>query len=85
MEPVTATATATMSLYAYIGAGLATMGAVGAAIGVGLVFAAAINGIARNPSAEAKIKPLLMLGMALAEGLGIISLVIGLYLAFAVK
>lgn len=81
MEP----ATVTMSMYAYIGAGLATMGAIGAAIGVGLVFAAAINGIARNPSAEAKIKPLLMLGMALAEGLGIISLVIGLYLAFAVK
>lgn len=69
--------------YKFIGAGLATLGAIGAAIGVGLIFAAGINGIARNPGAEAKIKPLVFIGMALAEGLGIISLVIGLYLAFA--
>lgn len=69
--------------YKFIGAGLATLGAIGAAIGVGLIFAAGINGIARNPGAEGKIRPLVMLGMALAEGLGIISLVIGLFLAFA--
>jgi len=69
--------------YKFIGAGLATLGAIGAAIGVGMIFAAGINGIARNPGAEGKIRPLVMLGMALAEGLGIISLVIGLYLAFA--
>ena len=67
----------------FVGAGLATLGALGAAIGVGLIFAAGINGIARNPSAESKIKPLVFLGMALSEGLGIISLVIGLFLAFA--
>ncbi len=67
----------------FVGAGLATLGAIGGGIGVGLIFAAGINGIARNPSAESKIKPLVFLGMALAEGLGIISLVIGLYLAFA--
>lgn len=67
----------------YIGAGLATLGALGAGIGVGLIFAAGINGIARNPSAESKIKGQVILGMALTEGLGIISLVIGLYLAFA--
>lgn len=72
-----------MEVLKYVAAGLSTMGAVGAAIGVGMIFAAGINGIARNPGAEAKIKPLVMLGMALAEGLGIISLVIGLYLAFA--
>lgn len=69
--------------YKFLGAALSTIGAFGAAIGVGLIFAAGINGIARNPGAEAKIRPLVILGMALAEGLGIISLVIGLYLAFA--
>lgn len=69
--------------YKYLGAALSTIGAFGAAIGVGLIFAAGINGIARNPGAEGKIRPLVILGMALAEGLGIISLVIGLYLAFA--
>lgn len=77
------TAVANAEAYKFIGAGLATLGAIGAAIGVGLIFAAGINGIARNPGAENKIKPLVMLGMALAEGLGIISLVIGLFLAFA--
>lgn len=67
----------------FVGAGLATLGTIGAAIGVGMIFAAGINGIARNPGAEAKIKPLVMFGMAMAEALGIVSLVIGLYLAFA--
>ena len=33
-----------------IGAGLATFGLAGAGVGIGLVFAALINGIARNPS-----------------------------------
>ncbi len=72
-----------MEVLKYVAAGLSTLGAIGAAIGVGMIFAAGINGIARNPGAEDKIRPLVMLGMALAEGLGIISLVIGLYLAFA--
>lgn len=67
----------------FIGAGLSTLGALGAALGVGAIFSAGINGIARNPGAANQIRPLVMLGMALAEGLGIISLVIGLYLAFA--
>ena len=68
----------------YVGAGLSALGALGAAIGVGLIFAAGINGIARNPGAEAKIRPLTMLGMALAEGLGIISLILGFILLFVV-
>lgn len=79
MEQVVASA----ELYKFLGAGLATFGAFGAAIGVGLIFAAGANGIARNPGAEGKIKPLLFIGAGLAEGLGIISLVIGLFLAFA--
>jgi len=72
-----------MSELKYLGAGLATLGALGSGIGVGLIFAAGINGVARNPSAEPKIRQLVILGMALTEGLGIISLVIGLYLTFA--
>lgn len=67
----------------YIGAALSTFGALGAAIGVGMIFAAGLNGIARNPGAESKIRPLVILGAGLAEGLGVISLVIGLYLGFA--
>lgn len=68
----------------YLGAAIATFGALGGAIGVGMIGGAAVNGVARNPGAEGKIRSLALLAMALAEGLGVISLVIGLCLAFVV-
>lgn len=34
----------------YIGAGISTIGLIGAGIGIGIVFAALINGVSRNPS-----------------------------------
>lgn len=65
-----------------IGAGLMAFGMLGAAIGVGNVFAAAINGIARNPAAENKLNKYVMLGMALSEAMGLFALVIALVLVF---
>ena len=38
-----------------IGAGLMAIGAMGAAIGVGQIFAALLQGLARNPAAEPKL------------------------------
>ena len=38
-----------------------------AAIGVGIIFAAALQGIARNPAKEGSIKGFALLGMALAS------------------
>lgn len=66
----------------YLGAGIASIGMMGAAIGVGLIFAAALNGIARNPSQEAKIRGLAFVGMALAEAMGIFAFLVAALLLF---
>lgn len=39
------------------GAGFATIGLAGAGIGIGSVFAALINGVARNPSMRGRTSP----------------------------
>lgn len=68
----------------YIGVGLMAFGMLGAAIGVGNVFAAMLNGIARNPSAEAKLSKYVYVGAGLAEAMGLFALVISLLLIYAV-
>lgn len=64
----------------YIAIGLMAFGMMGAAIGVGNIFAAAVNGIARNPAAEAKIFKSTIIGAALAEAMGLFALVVGFML-----
>jgi F-type H+-transporting ATPase subunit c len=63
---------------AILGYGLA---AIGPGIGVGLIFAAYINGVARQPEARGLLQPLAFLGFALTEALAIF----GLALAFVFK
>ena len=58
-----------------VGYGLAT---IGPAIAVGLIFAAYINGVARQPEAQSRLQSIAILGFALAEALAII----GIALAF---
>lgn len=65
-----------------IGAGLASIGMGGAAIGVGNVFAAYLSGALRNPSAASSQTATLFIGMALAEALGIFSFLVALLLMF---
>jgi F-type H+-transporting ATPase subunit c len=69
----------------YIGVGLCAIGMLGAAIGVGNVFAAMINGVSRNPSTEGKIRTYAFIGGALAEIMGILSFVGMVLLLFVVK
>jgi len=52
------------------------LGCLGAAIGVGLVGARAAEAVGRNPGASGKILVQAIIGMALAEGLGILSLIL---------
>jgi len=78
-------ALATTLMGKYIGAGLATLGMLGAAIGVGIIFAAALNGIARNPAKEGSIKGLALLGMALAEFMGLLAFVVAILILYVVK
>lgn len=56
-----------------VGYGLA---AIGPAIAVGLIFAAYINGVARQPEARGMLQPIAILGFALAEALAIFGLVL---------
>ena len=61
-----------------IGYGLA---AIGPGIGIGLIFAAYISGVARQPEAQGKLQPIAILGFALAEALALI----GIALAFVLS
>jgi F-type H+-transporting ATPase subunit c len=65
-----------------IGAGLATLGMIGAGIGVGNIFGSFLTGALRNPSAAASQIGNLFVGAALAEALGILSFVLGILLKF---
>ena len=56
-----------------VGYGLAT---IGPAIAVGLIFAAYINGVARQPESGRLLQPIAILGFALAEALAIFGLVL---------
>ncbi len=57
------------------------LAAIGPGIGIGLVFAAYINGTARQPEMQSRLQPIAFLGFALTEALAII----GIALAFVLK
>ena len=52
------------------------VGAIGPGIGIGLIGAKAMEAIGRNPDAQAKVLPAMLLGMAFAEAIAIYALVI---------
>ena len=58
---------------AILGYGLS---AIGPGIGIGLIFAAFINGVARHPEASGMLQGFAILGFALAEALAIFGLVL---------
>jgi F-type H+-transporting ATPase subunit c len=61
-----------------IGYGLA---AIGPGVGIGLIFAAYINGVARQPEARGMLQAIAFVGFAMAEALAII----GIGLAFTLN
>ena len=56
-----------------IGYGLA---AIGAGVGVGLIFAAYMTSVARQPESQRVLQPMLFLGFAVVEALAILGLVL---------
>jgi F-type H+-transporting ATPase subunit c len=65
-----------------IGAGLATMGLIGAGIGIGVIFAALLYGISRNPTLKEDLFKTAILGFALTEAIALFSLMIAFLILF---
>lgn len=72
-----------MDLYAAakIGAGLAMgLGALGPGIGIGILGYGAMQALGRNPEARGPIMTNMILGIAMAEAIGIYSLIVAIIL-----
>ena len=70
--------------YKAIGAGLACLGMAGAAVGLGNMFSNYLSGALRNPSAAGGQVATMFIGIAFSEALGIFSFLVALLLMFAV-
>jgi len=66
-----------------VGAGLATIGLVGAGIGVGVVFGSLISGLARNPQLNQQLFSYAILGFALTEAVGLLALMMAFLILFS--
>lgn len=58
------------------------LGAVGPGVGIGLLVAAGLQAIGRNPEASSKIQTNMILGIAFAEAIAIYALVVALIIKF---
>jgi len=67
-----------MGPLAAIGAGLAV---IGAGIGIGKIGGSAMEGIARQPEATAKIQTAMIIAAALVEGVALFAVVVSLLVA----
>ena len=66
-----------------IGAGVAAGPALGgAAVGIGAVFGGFLQGYARNPSLKGQLFTYTILGLALAEAMGLLGLMMAFYFLF---
>ena len=68
----------------FIGVGLMSFAMLGAAMGVGKIFASLLDGIARNPSAAPELQKYAFIGAGLAEAMGLFAFVIAMLLMFVV-
>ena len=66
----------------HIGAGLAAMGMIGAGAGLGILFGNYLQAAMRNPAAAASERPMLFLGFAVTEAMGIFALVVAFTILF---
>jgi F-type H+-transporting ATPase subunit c len=66
-----------------LGAALAMgLGAIGPAIGIGLIGSKAMEAIGRNPEAAGTVQTNMILAIAFAESIGIFALVVALLIKF---
>jgi F-type H+-transporting ATPase subunit c len=66
----------------FIGAGLSTIALAGSGVGIGIVFAALITAIARNPSLGKQLFIYAILGFALTEAIALFGLMMAFLILF---
>lgn len=66
----------------FIGAGLATIALAGSGVGIGIVFAALLISIARNPSLGKQLFIYTILGFALTEAIALFGLMMAFLILF---
>jgi F-type H+-transporting ATPase subunit c len=67
----------------FIGAGLATIGVVGAGVGIGLVFSSLVGAVSRNPYKEDRLIQLTLLGFALTEAMGLLAIMMAFLILYS--
>lgn len=67
---------------AFIGAGVALIGAAGVGAGQGYAAGKACEAVARNPEVESKIRTMMIVGCAIAESSAIYALIVAILLIF---
>jgi F-type H+-transporting ATPase subunit c len=67
-----------------LGASIAMLGSLGAGLGLGMVFSAWLNGLARNPAAEEKFNKVGFLGFAAVELVLLLCFVVAVMLMLVV-
>jgi F-type H+-transporting ATPase subunit c len=65
-----------------VGAGLATIGLVGAGAGAGIVFGSLLIGLSRNPQLSKELFKFAILGFALTEAVGLLALMMAFLILF---
>lgn len=65
-----------------LGAGMATVSLAGSGVGIGIVFAALINSVARNPSLTRNLFVYAILGFALTEAIALFGLMMAFLILF---
>lgn len=65
-----------MTEISFTGGIIIAIGGLGPALAIGLIGAKAMEAIGRNPEAQAKVLPAMILGMAFAEAIAIYSLLL---------
>src|SRR3546814_5720595 len=66
-----------------IGAGLATIGVVGAGAGIGIVFAGLLHAFSRNPNKEGRLMQMTLLGFALTEAMGLLAIMMAFLILYS--
>lgn len=67
-----------------VGSGLATIGVVGAGIGIGIIFCGVILATSRNPENVGTYERYMWLGFALTEAMGLLAIMMAMLILFGV-